>query len=34
MCRTMVNVWGDSIGARIITRLAPDIDEDKEAAFA
>ncbi len=24
MCRTAVNVWGDAIGARIITRLAPD----------
>jgi len=33
MCRTMVNVWGDSVGARIITRLAPDIEEEKEAAF-
>lgn len=34
MCRTMVNVWGDSCGARIITRLAPDIEEAKEEAFA
>jgi len=33
MCRTMVNVWGDSVGARVITRLAPDIDEAKEKAF-
>ncbi len=24
MCRTMVNVWGDMVGARIITQLAPD----------
>lgn len=24
MCRTTVNVWGDAIGARIITRFAPD----------
>ncbi len=24
MCRTAVNVWGDAVGARIITRLAPD----------
>ena len=24
MCRTMVNVWGDSVGAKIITRIAPD----------
>ncbi len=23
MCRTAVNVWGDAVGARIITRLAP-----------
>ncbi|MFG0275699.1 MAG: dicarboxylate/amino acid:cation symporter [Phycisphaerales bacterium] len=34
MCRTMVNVWGDSVGARIITRLAPDTEEAREAAFA
>ena len=34
MCRTSVNVWGDSVGARIISRLAPDTDEDREAAFA
>lgn len=24
MCRTVVNVWGDAVGARIITPLAPD----------
>jgi solute carrier family 1 (high affinity glutamate transporter) protein 1 len=24
MCRTTVNVWGDAVGARIMTRLAPD----------
>ncbi len=24
MCRTTVNVWGDAVGARIITRIAPD----------
>lgn len=24
MCRTVVNVWGDAVGAKIITRLAPD----------
>jgi len=24
MCRTAVNVWGDSVGARLITRIAPD----------
>jgi Na+/H+-dicarboxylate symporter len=34
MTRTMVNVWGDSVGARVITRLAPDIEEEREAAFA
>ncbi|MEE9212981.1 MAG: dicarboxylate/amino acid:cation symporter [Phycisphaeraceae bacterium] len=25
MCRTTVNVWGDSVGAKIITRIAPDV---------
>ncbi len=24
MCRTTVNVWGDAVGAKIMTRLAPD----------
>ncbi len=24
MCRTCVNVWGDSVGAKIISRIAPD----------
>jgi Na+/H+-dicarboxylate symporter len=24
MCRTTVNVWGDMVGAKIMTRLAPD----------
>ncbi len=24
MCRTVVNVWGDAVGAKIITRFAPD----------
>jgi Na+/H+-dicarboxylate symporter len=28
MCRTVVNVWGDSVGAKIITILAPDSPED------
>ena len=27
MCRTTVNVWGDAVGAKIITRLAPDEPE-------
>jgi Na+/H+-dicarboxylate symporter len=34
MLRTMVNVWGDSVGARIISRLAPDLEEEKEKAFS
>lgn len=34
MVRTAVNVWGDSLGSRIITRLAPDEDEAKERAYA
>jgi len=33
MCRTMVNVWGDSVGAKIISRLAPDEIEEREKAF-
>jgi Na+/H+-dicarboxylate symporter len=24
MCRTTINVWGDAVGAKIITRIAPD----------
>jgi Na+/H+-dicarboxylate symporter len=24
MCRTTINVWGDCVGAKIITRMAPD----------
>jgi solute carrier family 1 (high affinity glutamate transporter) protein 1 len=24
MCRTLINVWGDMVGAKIITQLAPD----------
>lgn len=27
MCRTTVNVWGDAVGAKIITRIAPDPPE-------
>ena len=27
MCRTTVNVWGDAVGAKIITRIAPDDPE-------
>ncbi len=34
MCRTMVNVWGDSVGARVLTRLAPDVEEERAEAFA
>ena len=33
MCRTTVNVWGDAVGAKIITKLAPDDPvEAREAA--
>lgn len=28
MCRTTVNVWGDAVGAKIITRIAPDAVSD------
>ena len=28
--RTTVNVWGDAVGAKIISKLAPDTDEDEE----
>ena len=31
MCRTTVNVWGDAVGAKIITKLAPDPEQDLEA---
>ncbi len=34
MCRTCVNVWGDCVGARLITRLAPDEEEEREKALA
>lgn len=34
MMRTVVNVWGDAAGARVLTRLAPDVEEEKEKAFA
>lgn len=33
MCRTTVNVWGDLVGAKIITRIAPDVDEERERAL-
>jgi Na+/H+-dicarboxylate symporter len=33
MCRTTVNVWGDAVGAKIISRIAPDIEEEMEAAL-
>lgn len=32
MCRTTVNVWGDAVGAKIITRIAPDTEDDYELA--
>ncbi len=34
MCRTTVNVWGDAVGARIITRIAPDEDAPDSAEAA
>lgn len=34
MCRTMVNVWGDMVGAKIMTKLAPDTVEELEKARA
>jgi len=34
MCRTTVNVWGDAVGAKIITRIAPDVEEEKAKALA
>jgi Na+/H+-dicarboxylate symporter len=33
MVRTMVNVWGDAVGAKVMTRLAPDIEEELEEAL-
>jgi len=33
MSRTVVNVWGDSVGARVISKLAPDLEREKEEAF-
>lgn len=33
MCRTGVNVWGDAAGARIMTRLAPDTETEREKAL-
>ena len=32
MCRTTVNVWGDAVGAKIMTKIAPDTLEELEAA--
>ncbi|MFK7961088.1 MAG: dicarboxylate/amino acid:cation symporter [Phycisphaerales bacterium] len=32
MCRTTVNVWGDAVGAKLITRIAPDTEDDFEQA--
>ncbi|MEE2972585.1 MAG: dicarboxylate/amino acid:cation symporter [Planctomycetota bacterium] len=32
MCRTTVNVWGDAVGARLMTRIAPDEEPDRAAA--
>lgn len=33
MCRTSVNVWGDAAGAKIISRLAPDTESEREKAM-
>lgn len=33
MCRTAVNIWGDAVGAKIITPLAPDFKDDLEKAL-
>lgn len=33
MCRTVVNVWGDAVGAKLMTRLAPDTEEEMEKAL-
>lgn len=33
MCRTTVNVWGDAVGAKIITLLAPDTPDEFEKAI-
>lgn len=33
MCRTAVNIWGDAVGAKIITPLAPDFEDDLEKAL-
>ncbi len=34
MCRTTLNVWGDMVGAKIMTRLAPDDVEEREKALS
>ncbi len=34
MCRTTVNVWGDAVGAKIISRIAPDTEDEREKALA
>jgi len=34
MCRTTVNVWGDAVGAKLISKIAPDIEEEREKALA
>ncbi len=34
MCRTAVNVWGDAVGARLVTRLAPDTETDRADGVA
>lgn len=34
MCRTAINVWGDCVGAKLITRIAPDDEDEREKALA
>lgn len=34
MCRTVLNVFGDCVGAKIMTRLAPDEADGKQPAYA
>ena len=34
MCRTTVNVWGDAVGSKIISRIAPDKPGDTENTAA
>jgi len=33
MCRTTINVWGDAVGAKIISRIAPDDNDQRQVAM-